>query len=69
MRTGAEAGSVEIRFSSKDVVMADEKPKHTPESVATKVVKALLTLPSKASTKGKRRAGRKRRTAENRGKE
>jgi hypothetical protein len=44
MRTGAEAGAVEIGLSSKDVVMPDEKPKHTPESVAVKVVSALLKV-------------------------
>jgi hypothetical protein len=56
MRTGAEAGSVEIRFSSKDVVvMADEKPKHTPESVASKVVKALLKVPPKEKKRASKR--------------
>jgi hypothetical protein len=47
MRTGAEAGSIEIRLSSKDVAMPDDKRKHTPESVAAKVVKALLKVPPK----------------------
>jgi hypothetical protein len=34
--------------------MADEKDKHTPESVAAKVVKALLNVPAKEKPNAKR---------------
>ena len=59
MRTGAEAGTVEIRFSSKDVAMPDDKSKHTPESVAAKVVKALLKVPPKENKRASQRSIKK----------
>jgi hypothetical protein len=41
--------------------MADEKDKHTPESVAAKVVKALLKVPPTANKQGSRKKATHRR--------
>jgi hypothetical protein len=44
-------GAITLSISSEGLVISDDKPKHTPESVAAKVVKALLKVPPKGARK------------------